>query len=111
MIIGITINLTSNSIWSNGINQNAIYLAKTLAKAGHSIILIYSENTSKNLKSVETLKNIIRSNSDITTMPIAESFNLMVKSPSPCATCSSLDVILLIGLRMAPETKDGIMTP
>ena len=76
MIIGITINLTSNSIWSNGINQNAIYLAKTLAKAGHSIILIYSENTSKNLKSVETLKNIIRSNSDITTMPIAESFNL-----------------------------------
>lgn len=76
MIIGITINLTSSSIWSNGINQNAIYLANVLATAGHSIILIFSDSNSKNKKSVDTLKKIIKDNDNITAMDIVSSFNI-----------------------------------
>lgn len=76
MIIGITINLTSSSIWSNGINQNAIYLANLLATAGHSIILIFSDSNSKNKKSVNTLKKIIKGNDNITSMDIVQSFNV-----------------------------------
>lgn len=47
MKIGITVRLSSPSIWSNGIQQNAIYLAKLLQKAGHDVYLICSEETIK----------------------------------------------------------------
>jgi hypothetical protein len=76
MIIGITINLTVSSIWSNGINQNAIYLANVLAAAGHSVILIFSDSNSKNKNSINTLKKIIKGNDNITAMDIVSSFNL-----------------------------------
>lgn len=76
MIIGITINLTASSIWSNGINQNAIYLANVLATAGHSVILIFSDSNSKNKNSINTLKKIIKGNDNITAMDIVSSFNL-----------------------------------
>lgn len=38
--IAITINAKSKSLWSNGINQNAIYLARILKKAGYSVHLV-----------------------------------------------------------------------
>ena len=47
MKIGITVRLSSPSIWSNGIQQNAIYLAKLLQKAGHDVYLICSDETIK----------------------------------------------------------------
>lgn len=64
MTIGITINLNSSSIWANGINQNAIYLALTFAKAGHVVFLLHSEHE-KNKKSVENLKKLIANNKDL----------------------------------------------
>lgn len=45
MKIGITVAFTSNSIWSNGINQNAMYLGMALQKAGHDVYLIVSDQT------------------------------------------------------------------
>lgn len=41
--IGITVDLMK-SIWSNGINQNAIYLANVLNKIGFDAYLIYQRN-------------------------------------------------------------------
>jgi len=43
MKIGITTGFASPSIWSNGINQNGIYLYKLLEKLGHSIYLIHPD--------------------------------------------------------------------
>jgi hypothetical protein len=42
MKIGITVNVGSHSIWSNGVNQNGIFLAMLLKKAGYDVDLIYS---------------------------------------------------------------------
>lgn len=43
MNIGITINL-KGSIWSNGINQNAIYVANLIKEIGYTPWLIYQSN-------------------------------------------------------------------
>ena len=43
MRIGITINL-GTSLWSNGINQNAIYLARVFQKLDFKVDLIYDGN-------------------------------------------------------------------
>jgi hypothetical protein len=45
MKIGITVKFPTDSIWSNGINQNAMYLGMALQKAGHDVYLIISEET------------------------------------------------------------------
>ena len=42
MKIGVTISLHQTSIWSSGINQNAIYMAMLLRDAGHEVTLITS---------------------------------------------------------------------
>ena len=75
MIIGITINLRNSSIWSNGINQNAIYLASTLSKAGHSIMLIFNK-TEDNEKSVESLVKIIENIEEVRCVEIAASLKI-----------------------------------
>jgi hypothetical protein len=75
MIIGITINLKNSSIWSNGINQNAIYLASTLSKAGHSIMLIFNK-TEDNEKSVESLVKIIENIEEVRCVEISASFKI-----------------------------------
>ena len=43
MRIAITINL-GTSLWSNGLNQNAIYLAMLFQKLGHNVDLIYDDD-------------------------------------------------------------------
>ena len=75
MLIGITINLSSSSIWSNGINQNSIYLASTLAKAGHSIMLIFN-NTKDNKKSIDSLNKIIKNIEEVRAIEITKSFEV-----------------------------------
>ena len=75
MLIGITINLKSSSIWSNGINQNAIYLAVTLQKAGHSIFLLYPESKD-NKESVNNLNELLTDNKDIICMSLTKSFKV-----------------------------------
>lgn len=75
MVIGITINLKSSSIWSNGINQNAIYLALTLQKAGHSIFLLYPE-AKDNKKSFNNLNELLKDNKDIICMSLRNSFKV-----------------------------------
>lgn len=44
MKIAITINLGS-SLWSNGLNQNALYLAMVFKKLGHDTDLIYNDSS------------------------------------------------------------------
>jgi hypothetical protein len=54
--IGITIK-TSTSIWSNGINQNAIYLANLLNKIGYSVYLIHdSEDKIEEIAGIKSIK-------------------------------------------------------
>jgi len=53
--IGITVNLTK-SIWSNGINQNGIYLANVLAKIGYDVYII--SPTDKNIELTEEVNGI-----------------------------------------------------
>lgn len=53
--IGITIDLRK-SIWSNGINQNAIYLANLLKKIGYDTELIHP--LTDNLDDIDTIKTI-----------------------------------------------------
>lgn len=56
MRIGITINVGSSSIWSNGINQNAIYLAMVFKKGGHDAHIIYSgDDNNQTRKELENL--------------------------------------------------------
>ena len=57
MKIAISIHLGTRTIWSNGVNQNAIYLAMVLKKAGHDAHLLYSRD-SKNNKTRESLEKI-----------------------------------------------------
>ena len=40
----ISLNIENQSIWSNGILQNAIYLLKTLSMAGHNVYLVNTTN-------------------------------------------------------------------
>jgi len=40
----ITLNIENQSIWSNGILQNAIYLLKTLNATGHNVYLVNTTN-------------------------------------------------------------------
>lgn len=58
MKIAISIHVGTFSIWSNGVNQNAIYLAMLLKKAGHDAYLLYSRDskTNKTKESLEKLK-------------------------------------------------------
>lgn len=45
MKIGITVKFSTDSIWSNGINQNAMYLGMALKKAGHDVYIVCSNET------------------------------------------------------------------
>lgn len=54
--IGITIK-TTTSIWSNGINQNAIYLANLLKEVGYSVYLIHnSEDKIEEIAGIKSIK-------------------------------------------------------
>lgn len=53
--IGITVSL-SKGIWSNGINQNAIYFANLLKEIGYSVYLIHDlEDEIEDIKGIKTL--------------------------------------------------------
>jgi hypothetical protein len=58
LTIGITVNLEAN-IFSNGINQNGIYLANLLNKLGYTTYLIYAKNPGSDpIKEVRDIKVI-----------------------------------------------------
>ena len=48
MKVGVTINVGTSSIWSAGVNQNAMYLAMLLKEAGHDSWILYSNQTKSN---------------------------------------------------------------
>ena len=86
MKIGITINVGQSSIWSNGVNQNAIYLGVLLQKGGHDAYIIHANGgDNKSKKQLESLPLNVK------TIPLNESFN------------ESFDVIIQLGLTV--ETK------
>jgi len=68
MNIGITIQTTSGSLWTNGINQNAIYLAMLIKKIGYTPYLIYGGEL--------TEKVINELNIDIKTISVKTSFSI-----------------------------------
>lgn len=58
MKIGITIDIARNSLFTSGINQNALYLALLFDKGGHESYLIHSatKNPGQSLKQLQSLK-------------------------------------------------------
>jgi hypothetical protein len=57
MKIGITIDIARNSLFTSGINQNALYLGLLFDKGGHESYLIHSATTNPG-KSLEQLKDL-----------------------------------------------------
>lgn len=90
MRIGITINVGGSSIWSNGVNQNAIYLAMVFAKGGHDSNIIYSSQE-KN-KTEDELKKLPL---DVNCIKIQDSFS------------QKFDVIVQLGLTCEKAWMDA----
>ena len=86
MKIGITINIGSNnSIWSNGVNQNAVFLALIFKKIGYDVNLIYA-NSSKKTEDVLKKYNI-----NLKLITLKNSFDI------------KYDVIIQLGLTIEEE--------
>jgi hypothetical protein len=72
MRIAITINL-GTSLWSNGLNQNAIYLAMLFQRLGHNVDLIYDKSITGPAEqqaklvypNIVTLKESLKNNYDV----------------------------------------------
>lgn len=94
MRVGITIRLSTPSIWSNGIQQNAIYLAKLLQKAGHEVYLICSDET-------------IFENGKETTISVLESLNLGLNQIGLKESYNEKwDAIIKVSLTVEQHAKD-----
>lgn len=81
MKIGITINVGKSTIWSNGVNQNAIYLGMLFKKGGHEPYLIYGKSETN--KTEDQLNSIP---SGVKCIELNDSYK------------ESFDVILQVGL-------------
>jgi len=53
--IGITTNLR-RSIWSSGVNQNALYLAKLLKLIGYNVYLIHDSDKTEKVNDIDIVK-------------------------------------------------------
>lgn len=82
MKIAVTINVGNFSIWSNGVNQNAIYLAMLLKKAGYDSYLLYSTYNKDN----RTKTSLDALNVDVKHIDLKEAFH------------ESFDIIIQLGL-------------
>jgi hypothetical protein len=82
MKIAVTINVGNFSIWSNGVNQNAIYLAMLLKDAGHDAHLLYSTYNKDN----RTKASLDTLNLDVNHIDLKDAFN------------EPFDVIIQLGL-------------
>tara|TARA_B100001287_G_C22673286_1_gene526382 strand:+ start:1057 stop:2232 length:1176 start_codon:yes stop_codon:yes gene_type:complete len=94
MKIGITIRFATTSIWSNGINQNAIYLGMALQRGGHDVYLIHSDETitlNTKLTTVDVLKQIP---SNLKTIGFKDSFK------------ESWDVVIKLSLTVEDFAKN-----
>ena len=89
MKIGITINVGRGSIWTNGVNQNAIYLAMLLKECGHNSSLIYY--VSETNKTEEVINEIP---SGISGIEIEESYK------------QKFDIIIQAGLTVETRMMD-----
>ena len=57
MKIGITIDVSRQSLFTSGINQNGVYLGTVLAEGGHDVYLTYSDASApgNSLKDIQDL--------------------------------------------------------
>jgi len=70
MRIGITIDTNTQSIWSNGLNQNAIFLCQLFNKLNYQSDLIINTDTSKRM--VSEIKNL----TNLNTVTATDSFKI-----------------------------------
>lgn len=82
MKIGITINIGNSSIWSNGVNQNGMYLGMLFKEGGHDCSIIYSQSTADN----NTKKFLDEIPTGVDTIELQESFK------------TEFDVVIQLGL-------------
>lgn len=82
MKIGVTINVGNSSIWSNGVNQNGIYLGMLLKEGGHDSNIIYSQSTADN----NTKKFLDEIPTGVNSIELQESFK------------TKFDVVIQLGL-------------
>jgi len=90
MKVGVTINVGSSSIWSAGVNQNAMYLAMLLKEAGHDAVILYSNSTETN----NTKKVLDEINTGVQLMDLKSSLS------------DKFDVIIQLGLTVEKYMYD-----
>ena len=90
MRIGVTINVGSSSIWSAGVNQNAMYLAMLLKEAGHDTVILYSNATEAN----NTKRVLDEINTGVQLMDLKSSLS------------NQFDVIIQLGLTVEKYMHD-----
>lgn len=91
MKIAVTINVGNFSIWSNGVNQNAIYLAMLLNKAGYDAYLLYSTYSKDN----RTKASLDALDLDVNHIDLRDAFN------------EPFDVIIQLGLSIEEYMLDA----
>ena len=91
MKIALTINVGNFSIWSNGVNQNAIYLAMLLNKAGYDAYLLYSTYSKDN----RTKASLDALDLDVNHIDLRDAFN------------EQFDVIIQLGLSIEEYMLDA----
>lgn len=84
MKIGITINIGNSSIWSNGVNQNGMYLGMLFKEGGHDSNIIYSQSTADN----NTKKFLDEIPTGVNCIELQESFK------------TKFDVVIQLGLTL-----------
>lgn len=93
-IIGITLNISHTSLFGNGINQNAIYLAELINNIrGYSSILICAVSDLNDLKTLQLIAG-----DKIKCVRIEDSFQLR------------LDVLIVVGLAISKNNLAGWKT-